>query len=287
MDKNKLQELVNEGISANEIGRILGVGHSTIRYWCKKYDIKLNIFPTRIKQYEYSNEKERCRMKNKRWRQKYPEKVKEMWQKARKRNRNKKTRFVLKMGGKCSKCGYDKNIASLDLHHIDPSEKKHHPSRALRLSYKTVEEEFNKCIILCANCHQIHHHSKIKKEPLPKESGCKYCGSESAEKRYCSKECSKNWHRDIQAVKARNLKEEMMNLIGGCKCKVCCFNSDIMGLVFHHKNSEEKEFTVDSRRLANTSRAKIINEVMKCEIMCQNCHNEFHNPEYNDWKNNL
>lgn len=286
MDKDKLQELVNEGISAYKIGKILGVGASTIKYWCRKFELKLNIIKSR-KKYNYNSEKERQHLKYLRMKESNPEKIGLYWIKSKNRIRNRKVKLILEMGGKCSNCEYDKNIAALDLHHVNPSEKKHHPSRSLRLNEETTKKEFNKCIILCSSCHQIHHHSEIKKEPIPKEKGCKYCGSESLGKMYCSKECSKNWHRDIQAVKARELKKEMMNLVGGCKCKVCGFDSDIMALVFHHKNPEEKEFNIDSRRLANTAKEKIINEVLKCEIMCQNCHNEFHNPEYNYWKDNL
>lgn len=65
---------------------------------------------------------------------------------------------------KCSKCGFDKCVAALDFHHIDPSTKniefwtifqrKPTPERI-----QQVLEESEKCSVLCANCHRMEHYS--------------------------------------------------------------------------------------------------------------------------------
>ncbi len=60
-------------------------------------------------------------------------------------------------GGKCSKCGYDKNYSALVFHHRDP-EKKDFDWNKLRLrSQKVITNELDKCDLLCRNCHAELH----------------------------------------------------------------------------------------------------------------------------------
>jgi hypothetical protein len=62
------------------------------------------------------------------------------------------------LGGKCQKCGYDRNPAALEFHHRDGSEKEETINKLLRGSFKRVMEELDKCDLLCANCHRELHH---------------------------------------------------------------------------------------------------------------------------------
>ena len=39
------------------------------------------------------------------------------------RAEERKKQYVLKAGGKCVQCGYDKNLGALNFHHINPEEK--------------------------------------------------------------------------------------------------------------------------------------------------------------------
>ena len=65
---------------------------------------------------------------------------------------------------KCTKCGFN-HPAALDFHHEDPSQKTGNIHRfAASGQYKKAYEETKKCIVLCANCHRIHHHEE-KKNP--------------------------------------------------------------------------------------------------------------------------
>lgn len=63
----------------------------------------------------------------------------------------------------CEKCGYIKNLAVLDFHHVDSSTKLFTlDSRKLsNKSWESIINEFEKCIILCANCHREHHHPEL------------------------------------------------------------------------------------------------------------------------------
>ena len=57
----------------------------------------------------------------------------------------------------CTKCGFN-HPAALDFHHEDPSEKEYAISKLIsNKRFKTAVEEVKKCIVLCANCHRIHH----------------------------------------------------------------------------------------------------------------------------------
>lgn len=60
-------------------------------------------------------------------------------------------------GGKCSKCGYKKNISALELHHLDPNEKEFNFAHKTALTDKLIKE-LEKCILVCSNCHRELEH---------------------------------------------------------------------------------------------------------------------------------
>ena len=76
------------------------------------------------------------------------------------RNRRKKVRImaVEYKGGKCKQCGYYRCLEALEFHHADPAKKDFNiSSRGYTRSWKRVQEELDKCIMLCANCHRETH----------------------------------------------------------------------------------------------------------------------------------
>jgi len=72
-----------------------------------------------------------------------------------------KARWSLFKGSlKCSKCGFS-HTAALDFHHTDPSEKENLVSKLVSNGcYAAAMEEVQKCIVLCANCHRVHHYEE-------------------------------------------------------------------------------------------------------------------------------
>lgn len=64
---------------------------------------------------------------------------------------------VLLLGGKCSSCGWDKDIAAMQFHHLDPKTKSFSVGLVANKSWAIIVEELKKCILLCANCHWIKH----------------------------------------------------------------------------------------------------------------------------------
>lgn len=79
------------------------------------------------------------------------ERYKERATKARQKKLDKFHEF--KSTQQCDICG-ENHSACLDFHHRDESEKKFEIANMLRYSWAKIEEELNKCDVLCANCHR-------------------------------------------------------------------------------------------------------------------------------------
>lgn len=82
------------------------------------------------------------------------------------RYRSFKRYFLDKLGDKCAVCGYNyKTMVTIDFHHVNPDEKEDTVTAMIREyaafpseeSWKRIEEEIDKCILLCKNCHAITH----------------------------------------------------------------------------------------------------------------------------------
>jgi len=75
------------------------------------------------------------------------------------------------MGGKCSLCGYHKNLAAFAFHHTDSSRKQFKlDMRSLsNRTWKTVLTEVQKCALVCTNCHaELHNpHLDLNLDKLP------------------------------------------------------------------------------------------------------------------------
>jgi DNA-binding transcriptional ArsR family regulator len=68
--------------------------------------------------------------------------------------RRSKLRLVEWAGGRCVLCGYDRCVAALEFHHLDPEAKRFPISRMGRTcSFDKLVEEARKCVLLCSNCH--------------------------------------------------------------------------------------------------------------------------------------
>jgi hypothetical protein len=61
--------------------------------------------------------------------------------------------LVAEAGGGCSVCGYDRCIANLHFHHVNPAEKSFPMSTATGKSLSAYRAEARKCVLVCANCH--------------------------------------------------------------------------------------------------------------------------------------
>jgi 5-methylcytosine-specific restriction endonuclease McrA len=75
-----------------------------------------------------------------------------------KRRKELKQKAVMQLGGKCQICSYDKTTDALHFHHRNSKAKSFGLSqRGLTRSWKKVQDELKKCVLICANCHaEIH-----------------------------------------------------------------------------------------------------------------------------------
>lgn len=124
------------------------------------------------------------------------------------RGLKRKYEIIMSRGGKCEVCGYDKNIAVLEFHHINPDEKEFQLDmrKFSNTTLEKLQKEIDKCMLLCVNCHRELHHPELafnniehliknsNKESFNNPSGqvCPVCGKRfpiSKGKVYCSNEC--------------------------------------------------------------------------------------------------
>jgi predicted nucleic acid-binding Zn ribbon protein len=107
-------------------------------------------------------------------------------------------------------------------------------------------------------------------------------------KLYCSNKCKQKHHYDrvkeqtntyhSQTIRAYRRKVYLIDYLGGC-CKVCKYNKNLSALEFHHRDPNIKDSQLDIRTLSNRSMKYILEEISKCDLLCSNCHREYHNPE--------
>lgn len=74
-----------------------------------------------------------------------------------KRHQDHKDILVDENGGKCSRCGYDKNSRILHFHHLNPALKSFEIADRLSANLLVLRKEIAKCILLCPNCHGEKH----------------------------------------------------------------------------------------------------------------------------------
>ena len=100
----------------------------------------------------------------------------------------------------------------------------------------------------------------MKGKPL---SWCKECQKQKEKKKY------------------QDRVEQFNNYKKSLSCKKCGENRYYL-LDFHHKNPQEKEFSISDHSRASLETIK--KEIEKCDVLCANCHREWH---YLSKENNL
>ncbi len=76
-----------------------------------------------------------------------------------------KKKIITVMGGKCCKCGYNKNDAALCIHHLNNKNKNFDWNQLRLRTWNIVEKEINKCILVCCNCHAEIHYPELNTSP--------------------------------------------------------------------------------------------------------------------------
>ena len=176
MEKEKLINLTEQGLSINGISLSIKKSKSTIRYWLNKFKIKTKNAINKEKKIKVIPNYKKCpRCKN----------IKSSSEFYKRRNKTELTTYCIKCannqtiermrifklkcveykGGKCQICPYKKCVDALDFHHIDSTKKKFNISHSKSHSFSNlIKKELDKCIMTCSNCHR-EIHSGITKIP--------------------------------------------------------------------------------------------------------------------------
>jgi transposase len=162
VDRETLSRLVDEGLTTREIATRLSFSQTTVRHWLRRYGLsthrarremrhgvrgtdpsrlQLNCFRHGLTDFGLDTRGIyrclRCRSEA-----------------VSRRRRRLKEILVAEAGGRCTICGYDRNIGALHFHHRDPATKRFGVGdRGLTRSLAAVRAEAAKCVLLCANCH--------------------------------------------------------------------------------------------------------------------------------------
>jgi transposase-like protein len=163
IERERLAELVEGGLTIAELSDALGFGKASVRYWLRKHGLRtraaeqatatttarsgghLTLLRTcpRHGETEFVIEGRgyyRCKLCRSDQIVRHRRRVKEM--------------LVAEAGGCCVACGYRNFLGALEFHHRDPSTKRFHLSGAgLTLSLDDLRVEAAKCVLLCSNCH--------------------------------------------------------------------------------------------------------------------------------------
>lgn len=67
--------------------------------------------------------------------------------------RRMKQKAVEYLGGKCSRCGYDRCVRALSFHHRDSTTKSFGIANPSTKRWELIKAELDKCDLLCMNCH--------------------------------------------------------------------------------------------------------------------------------------
>jgi hypothetical protein len=137
MDNNKdnFELAVLEKLSTRQLAARFNCSQTNVRYWLKKYGLKTFV------EAKLSKEELKHRIDVKRL--------------------TVKEESLAYKGGKCEKCGYDRCVAALEFHHRNPEEKLFSISRlGHKRSKEVLQQELDKCDLLCANCHREVHHNE-------------------------------------------------------------------------------------------------------------------------------
>jgi predicted nucleic acid-binding Zn ribbon protein len=156
------KQAILEQLKTNSIrsaAKNLNTSFTNLRYWIKTYEIVVGPIHTtcEVCGKEVTNDR------NSKLRKVCSNKCRAVRYGANKYRKNlrfrRKAHAIKFLGGKCTSCGYCKNLSALDIHHIDPSQKEFqlNSTKLGGSDWSTVEKELKKCTVLCKNCHAEHH----------------------------------------------------------------------------------------------------------------------------------
>lgn len=156
-------------------------------------------------------------------------------------------------------------------------------------SFKTISKEL-KCALSTVSYHcnleklggcsdRLNDTDKIELQKLYDEIGSlkkvaklKGHAYETVKKYVTLKNKTRQTSSESVILWRKRVKLRLIEYKGG-KCEICGYDKCSTSLHFHHRDSNEKDFSISGKSL---SFEKLKNEVDKCVLVCSNCHGEIH-----------
>jgi transcriptional regulator with XRE-family HTH domain len=162
--RDTLAPLVEAGLSTRQIAARLGLSQSTVRHWLRRHDLataratRRRLLAIHASADDSEDATADCPRHG---RTQFRRRSEGGWRclKCRAeavvaRRRAVKAALVAEAGGACALCGYDRSLAALQFHHVDPAGKLFNIAhRGVARSMSAARKEAAKCVLLCANCH--------------------------------------------------------------------------------------------------------------------------------------
>lgn len=126
----------------------------------------------------------------------------------------------------------------------------------------------------CTKCNRLKpliSFGKCKASKDGLQYWCKGCRNADGKRRIKENPERNNFYVKKYYAKKRAL---LIKYKESLKCQQCGENHSAC-LDFHHRNPDEKEFNI-AHSTGGCSIETIMNEIVKCDVLCANCHRKLH-----------
>ena len=86
---------------------------------------------------------------------------------------------------------------------------------------------------------------------------------------------TENYNTTKFKIWRKRWKAAIVYASGNC-CQICQYNKCIEAMEFHHIDPTQKDFALGTIKQSPSMNEKIIDELIKCVLLCSNCHKEVH-----------
>ena len=128
---------------------------------------------------------------------------------------------------------------------------------------------------ICKKCNDISYRAKKKRVD---DGFCGFCGKlrENTTNTHICNNCSIELSKELVS-RSKKHKKMAVELLGG-KCNRCNYKNENLSVYdFHHKDPSMKEHQIGRHLLKKKYWKNIEPEILKCELLCANCHRLEHN----------